>query len=113
MSAARLASSVTAAALLRRAEQQGGFGAVLVKGDPTSGAIAVILAEKGRNARYLERLLQPDGSYSWQSSRQEIDNAQEFQKFLARRRKFDPDLWILELDIPSAERFAAEMNAAG
>ena len=38
-------------ALLRRAEAEGGFGAVLAKGDPTAGAIAVILAEKGEEIR--------------------------------------------------------------
>jgi hypothetical protein len=109
----RLASSVLVGALLRRAEQEGGFGAVLAKGDPTAGAIAVILAEKGRKACFLERLLQPDGRYSWQSARQETENEEEFKSFLERRRRFDPDLWILELDIASAERFAAEMNEAG
>jgi hypothetical protein len=104
---------VLATALLRRAQAEGGFGAVLAKGDPTAGAIAVILAEKGRKACFLERLLQPDGSYSWQASRQAVENEQDFNAFLERRRKSDPDLWILELDIASAERFAAEMNAAG
>jgi hypothetical protein len=110
---ARLTSSVLATALLRRAQDEGGFGAVLAKGDPTAGAIAVILAEKGRKACFLERLLLPDGSYSWQSARQEIENEADFNSFLQRRRNSDPDLWILELDIASAERFAAEMNAAG
>jgi len=108
---ARLASSVLVSALLRRAQDEGGFGAVLAKGDPMAGAIAVILAEKGRKACFLERLLQPDGRYAWHSARQEIENEEEFNSFLERRRKFDPDLWILELDIASAERFAAEMNA--
>jgi hypothetical protein len=110
---ARLASSVLVGALLRRAQAEGGFGAVLAKGDPMAGAIAVILAEKGRKACFLERLLQPDGCYAWQSARQEIENEEEFRSFLERRRKFDPDLWILELDIASAERFAAEMNESG
>jgi hypothetical protein len=109
----RLASSVLVGALLRRAQQEGGFGAVLAKGDPMAGAIAVILAEKGRKACFLERLLQPDGHYAWQSARQEIENEEEFKSFLERRRRFDPDLWILELDIASAERFAAEMNESG
>ena len=110
---ARLASSVLVSALLRRAQDEGGFGAVIAKGDPTAGAIAVILAEKGRKACFLERLLQPDGRYAWQSSRQEIENEEEFKSFLGRRRKSDPDLWILELDIACAERFAAEMNESG
>ncbi|HMG46984.1 MAG TPA: DUF1491 family protein [Allosphingosinicella sp.] len=110
---ARLASSVLVGALLRRAQDEGGFGAVIAKGDPTAGAIAVILAEKGRKACFLERLLQPNGGYAWQSARQEIENEEEFKSFLDRRRKSDPDLWILELDIASAERFAAEMNESG
>ena len=109
----RLTSQLLATALLRRAESQGGNGAVLAKGDSTAGAIAVILAEKGRKACFLERLLQADGSYSWQASRQDVENEADFNSFLARRRNADPDLWILELDIASAERFAAEMNAAG
>jgi hypothetical protein len=110
---ARLASSVLVSALLRRAQDEGGFGAVIAKGDPMAGAITVILAEKGRKACFLERLLQPDGRYAWQSARQEIENEEEFKSFLARRRKSDPDLWVLELDIASAERFAAEMNESG
>ena len=109
----RLASSVLVSALLRRAQDEGGFGAVLAKGDPMAGSIAVILAEKGRKACFLERLLQPDGRYAWQSARQEVENEAEFNAFLIRRRTFDPDLWILELDIASAERFAAEMNESG
>jgi hypothetical protein len=35
------------------------------------------------------------------------------QDLIARRRRFDPDLWLIELDIASAERFAAEMNSIG
>jgi hypothetical protein len=110
---ARLASSVLVSALLRRAEQEGGFAAVLAKGDATAGAIAVILAEKGRKACFLERVMQANDSYAWQSTHEEVENEEEFEKFLQRRRKSDPDLWILELDIASAERFAAEMNESG
>jgi len=109
----RLASSVLVSALLRRAEQEGGFATVVAKGDPTAGAIAVILAEKGRKARFLERALQANGTYAWQSTREDVENEEEFEKFLVRRRKSDRDLWILELDIASAERFAAEMNDSG
>ena len=110
----RIAASVLASALIRRAEGEGGFGAVLAKGDPTAGSILVILLEKGGNPRLFERLLQPDGRYSWQESgSQHIENSREVPKFIARQRRFDPDLWLIELDIPSAERFAAVMNSLG
>ena len=113
MSEARLASSITVGALLRQAEAQGGFGVVLAKGDPTAGAVSVILREKGAKPRFFERLLEPDGSYCWRESGQPIENEQQLNSFLEKRRKFDSDSWILELDIASAERFAAEMNQFG
>ena len=103
----RLATSVLAGALIRKAQGEGGFAAVLAKGDATSGAILLILTEKGANPRLLERLLQPDGNYAWA---QPIENSAEVPAFVARRRQFDPDLWLIELDVPSAERFTAEMT---
>ena len=103
----RIASSVLAGALIRKAQAEGGFAAVLAKGDPTSGAILLILTEKGANPRVLERLLQADGSYSWG---QPVEKEEEVPGFVARRQRFDPDLWVIELDIPSAERFTAGMS---
>jgi hypothetical protein len=112
MMAARVAASVLAGALIRKAEGEGGFGAVLAKGDETAGTILVILLERGGNPRLFERLLKPDGAYAWQESgSHRIENPREVPDFIARRRRLDPDLWVLELDIASAERFAAEMNA--
>jgi hypothetical protein len=110
---ARLQSSVMVSALKRRAESEGGFAAVLAKGDADAGAILVILAERGRKLRILERALQPDGLYSWRDvASQVIEKEEQIDELLGRRRKYDPDLWIIELDVASAERFAAEMNDA-
>ena len=109
----RLASSVLVTALLRRAEAEGGFGTVLARGDATAGAIAMVLVERGANPRFLERVLQPDGRYAWQETKLNMESDEELQALIKRRRRFDPDLWILELDIVSVERFAAEMNSIG
>jgi hypothetical protein len=110
----RIAASVLASSLVRRTEAEGGFAAVLAKGDPSAGSILLILMEKGRRVGLLERVLQSSDAYRWQQLiSQVIENELEFQKFLLRRRNVDPDLWILELDIPSAERFAAEMISEG
>jgi hypothetical protein len=109
-----LASSVLVGGLVRKAEAEGGFAAVLAKGDPTAGSVIVVLVERGEGRIILERILQPDGAYKWQGtggqSTDNIKKAEDVPAFVARRRRFDPDLWVLELDIPSAERFAAEMN---
>ena len=109
---ARLASSIVVGGLIAKAEGEGGFGAVLAKGDATAGSILVILLERGVNPRLFERLLQPDGRYAWlESGSQRIENSSEVPEFIARQRRFDPDIWLIELDVPSGERFAAEMNA--
>ena len=109
---ARLTSSVLASALIRRAESLGGFAAVLAKGDPGAGAILILAAEKGRLTGLYERLLGPTGAYEWaRTGPQDIENKEEIDSFLARRRARDPDIWLIELDIPDAERFIAD--AAG
>ena len=110
----RIATGVLVSALLRKASAEGGFAAVLAKGDENSGSLIVILTERGTDPRILERLLQPDGDYSWQSATgRAIDDPLEVPAFIARRRRFDPDLWVIELDVPSPERFTAEMNVDG
>ncbi len=106
-----ISSSILVGALLRLAESQGGFGVVIARGDSAAGAIAIILREKGGNPRFFERLLQSDGRYAWLEPLQPVENEQDLGGFLAKRKKFDPDLWIIELDIASSERFAAEMNS--
>jgi hypothetical protein len=110
---ARLTSHVLVSSLLRRAEAAGGFGAVLAKGDATAGAVMVILMERGTRTALLERLLQPDGSYAWQESGRAGVDEDAFRALLERRRRNDPDLWLVELDVADTERFAAEMNATG
>ena len=107
MTEARLATSVLVSSLARKAEAEGGFAAVLSKGDPTAGSILVVLVERGGDPRVLERVLQGDGRYAWREAA--AGNSDAVQKFLEKRRGFDPDVWVLELDVPSRERFAAAM----
>lgn len=113
MTGGRVTSQILVSSLLRRAQAEGGFGAVLAKGDATAGAVLVILAERGVRTALLERLLQPDGSYAWLDSGRAGPDEEAFQAMLERRRKNDPDLWLVELDVASGEGFAAEMNAVG
>ena len=113
MTEARVTSQVLVSSLLRRAQGEGGFGAVLARGDATAGAVMVILAERGVRTALLERLLQADGTYAWRNSGQAAADEEAFRAKLDRRRRNDPDLWLIELDVASAERFAAEMNEAG
>ena len=107
----RLKSSMFVSALLRLAEREAGFGMVVAKGDEDAGAILIVLAERGRPIKLLERVLKGDGIYAWDSPLAAGHNAADIDKFLERRRRFDPDSWVIELDTASAERFADEIIA--
>jgi len=100
----RLPSGMLVSALLRRVNDAGGFGAVMAKGDPQGGAILVIAVDKGAQPRLLERGIGPDGRTRL------IDStpAEDLDGYWRRRRARDPDLWVVEVDIAAAERFAAE-----
>ena len=108
--AARLATSILVGALIRKAESEGGFAAVLAKGDENAGSVVVVLVERGADPQLFERILQPGGDYSWQRSGADSATQADVPALVARRKRFDPDLWVLELDVPSRERFAAEMD---
>lgn len=105
---ARLTSKFTVDALIRRIEHDGGNAAVLARGDAENGNILLLIVEKGRHSAVMERLLDSDGLYGWQRVAQ---GSGAEVGYVERRLARDPDLWVLELDTPNAERFAAEMIA--
>lgn len=114
MSAGRLASSVEAAGLVRRAEAAGDFAAVLRKGDPERGSLLLVIRSRGSYAACLERTLGIDGKYRWAvAGPGESESEEKLAEFLKKRVSFDRDLWLIELDIAQPERFIAETTLAG
>ena len=112
MSGDRLATEIEAAGLIRRIQAQGDFGAVLRKGDPERGALLLLIASRGAHVACLERILDLDGRYIWRPcGPTKSAGSAEIADFLARRARFDPDSWAIELDIAAPERFIAETTA--
>lgn len=109
MSDARLPAHLEVAALIRAAECAGGFGTVISKGERDAGIILVLTMERGTNARLWERMPRLDGQRVFEVIREEnTENKQEFKEYLSRRAARDSDLWLIELDVPNAERLVAE-----
>lgn len=112
--AARLTSAMLVGALVRRANHQGGSAMVLARGDATAGAILLLLLDRGGNPRFLERGIGPDGMPALlPSGPREMADEGEVAAYWQRRRSRDSDLWVVELDIAEAERFAAETMGLG
>jgi hypothetical protein len=85
----RLGSGLYVSALLRLVERESGFGTVIAEGDRDAGAILIVLAERGKRVRLLERLLRGDGLYAWDSPLAAGHNEADIDKFLEKRRRFD------------------------
>lgn len=106
---ARVTSALLASALVRRVHQEGGNAAILAKGDPTAGAILLLTTDRGTNPRFFERGLGASGEPALiASGPQDLADEGEVTAYWQRRRRNDSDLWVIELDIAQAERFAAE-----
>ncbi|MFC3443175.1 DUF1491 family protein [Sphingobium rhizovicinum] len=107
--APRLTSAMLVGALRRRVAAEGGFATILVKGDEISGVILVQTLEKGQESGLFERVPNLDGGYALMRCGPAPEEGPEaMTQYMARRRRSDPDLWVVELDVPEAERFAAE-----
>jgi hypothetical protein len=112
MTTPRLASATLASALIRLAEIAGGFAAVVRKGDAMSGQLLLQCLEKGQFSGLYERLLDPSGAYEWaRCGPEDIENKEEVQGYLDRRLSRDPDLWIVELDVPDVTRFILQQGS--
>jgi hypothetical protein len=107
--AARLTSAMLVGALRRRVSAAGGFATILVKGDEISGVILVQTLEKGRNSGLFERVSNFAGGHALMRCGPSPEEGHEaLDHYIARRRRSDPDLWVIELDVAEAERFALE-----
>lgn len=105
----RLPAHLEAGAIIRGVESEGGFAAVLRKGDPDKGALVLIVRHRGEFRGLLERALDADFQYSWRlQSGDESISSDQLQRLVESRTRLDADLWLIELDVAQPERFIAE-----
>jgi hypothetical protein len=106
----RLPAHLEAGAILRLAESEGGFATVLAKGERDAGTILLVTLCRGADGVLYERMPQLDGSRKFIAAKRENpENPSEFSEYLARRRRQDDDVWLIEVDIADRERFVAQL----
>jgi hypothetical protein len=98
----RLKSEIWVAALLRRCQGQGLYGAVIHKGAAEAGAIYVVINHLDNT---YDLLVPPPGpAYDEAGERRFASHFAkpvswpEASAVVARQRKFDPDLWAVEIE---------------
>ena len=98
----RLPAGLLVSALLKRVNDAGGMGVVRARGHAQAGAI--LLIEEGQGgSRALERGPGLDRRTTLVES---VPPGGDVESYWRKRRGNDPDLWVVELSIPAAERFA-------
>lgn len=101
----RIATHVWIGALRRRVEAAGGTVTILKRGERDAGAVLLLLRERTGGVRVLQRA-NIGGDTAWRtlaSAADERDPA--LAESLEKQRRFDPDLWLVELDIADPARF--------
>ena len=104
----RLPAHLEISSLIRLAEANGGFATVLNKGERDAGTILITTLSRNEPQRLFERMPQLDGTRPFVLTKtQDPEKPNDFHEYVTRRSQQDPDIWILEVDIDSAERFIA------
>ncbi len=99
----RVTTEIWVSALMRRVFSAGGFAAVVQHGSPEAGAI--YLTTRNRLGEVSLYAPAPQTSYDTSKPQErlfskvaDLDNAQIDAK-LEREKRFDPDIWIVELEV--------------
>lgn len=96
---ARLATGIWVSAYLTRLSLEGIHAHVVKKGDGSSGAVAVKVAFMDGKASFFTRGHGLDGRVGWQAQAEQAPEI-EVDAALARQRRYDPDIWVIEVEDP-------------
>ena len=98
MDSPRLKSEIRVAAQLRRAHAAGAFAVVARRGDPDAGAVAVKVYLGAGRARLFVQARDEDGNPIWRQPFDEAADEAQIDAYLDQERRFDSDLWIVEIE---------------
>ena len=103
-----LPTDVWVGALIRRAELGGAFAAVARKGDARAGAVLVKAVNRGDGtARLYSEAVRGDGERIWMQPIASTDE-RELDGYIERARRFDPDVWVVEIEDREGRHFLTE-----
>lgn len=103
-----LSTDVWVSALIRRAELEGAFATVVRKGDTRAGDVVIKAYNTAeRTARLYSQSVDMDGQPLWIQP-VTSENESELDAYLERRRGYDPDLWVVEIEDRQGRHFLLE-----
>lgn len=107
--APRLKAEIWVKALIRRCEVAGAAAMVVRRGDSTSGTVLVKVNRLDRTATVYAPARAGDGTLIWLAGTgTEPVPEPDADSYVERQRKFDPDLWVVEIEDREGRHFLQE-----
>ena len=106
----RLPTWIWVDALMRRASIAGAFGYVATSGDKERGDVIVKVARlDGRAALFVRSPLSMETqTFDWLPANGVWGEEREIDELITRRRSYDPDLWVIEIEDREGRHFLSE-----
>jgi hypothetical protein len=104
----RLKAGIYVKALIRRAEVAGASAYVARHGSDEAGALFLKLARPDRSCTILTQARRGDGELVWIKPLGETSDEEAASRYFEKQMRFDPDLWIVEIEDREGRAFVDE-----
>ncbi|MGF1454503.1 MAG: DUF1491 family protein [Alphaproteobacteria bacterium] len=109
----RLRAEVWVKAYVRRCEVHGASAFIVARGDETAGAVIVKLNYLNGTATVFSPTRTGEGEFVWLRALGADPVAEtEADAYIARQQRFDPDLWIVEVEDRQGRHFLDGVDAS-
>jgi hypothetical protein len=108
MIAPRLKAGIFVRALIRRAEVSGASAYVVKKGVEESGAVFLRINRLDGTSMILTQARQGEGQLVWLKPLGDAADDEKAKAYFDKQLKFDPDLWIVEIEDREGRAFVDE-----
>lgn len=106
--APRLKAGIFVRALIRRAEVAGAQAYVVKKGSEEAGAVFLKVSRLDGTCTVLNQATAGEGERVWVRPLGESCDDAKAATYFAKQQKYDPDLWILEIEDREGRAFVDE-----
>lgn len=104
-----LSAGIWVSGLVRMAQAAGDFATIAKKGDETAGQVLLVARRRNGHVQVYSRTMNSRGSYNWTlAAESRPDELAKVNDYLDKQRRYDPDLWIVDLDTDNPERFVVD-----
>jgi hypothetical protein len=104
----KLKAAIQIKAIIRRAEGAGAHAFLVNRGSEEAGALFLKLSRLDGTFTVLNQARRGDGELVWAKPLGDAADEGAANAYLERQRRFDPDLWILEIEDREGRAFVDE-----